>query len=144
MVHVNAQSDAGGVNPSGHFWIRYPNDLGEFGGSVVCLNVVGNVAGLTGRIDRVKVAKPDSFFVQGNFVPIRITDNGEPGALDLVNFDPGVSPPGPSGCPGVGDLPISQGNYIVHQPDSLLDLSALTPLLIQFEAEAADPYGNNY
>jgi hypothetical protein len=140
MVHVNAQSDAGGVDPSGHFWIRYPNDLGEFGGSVVCLNVVGNVAGLTGRIDRVKVAKPDSGFIQGNFVPIRITDFGEPGAGDMVNFDPGVLSQ-PPGCAGVGDLPISQGNYIVHDNVLLLDLAGLNLLLGEFETAADDPYG---
>ena len=48
MVHVNAKSGAAGANARGHFWIRYPNGGGEFGGPVVCLNVVGNQAGLTG------------------------------------------------------------------------------------------------
>jgi hypothetical protein len=49
-------------------------------------------------------------------------------------------PPRPPSCAGVGDLPISQGNYIVH--DNLLDLSAFDLLLGQFEAAADDPYGS--
>ena len=39
----------------------------------------------------------------------------------------------------MGDLRISQGNYVVH--DELLDLSAFNVLLSQFEAAAGDPYG---
>jgi hypothetical protein len=138
MVHVNAQSGAGGVQPRGHFWIRYPSGV-EFGGSVVCLNVVANNAGLTGHIERVKVANPSLGFILGNYVPIRITDNGSPGTLDLVNFDRGVETQ-PESCGGVGDIPISQGNYIVHD-EPVLNLSALEQLLAQFEASANDPYG---
>jgi hypothetical protein len=135
MVHINAQSQDGGVDPRGHFWIRYPNNLGEFGGRVVCLNVVGNIAGLVGQIERVKVtvANPDTHFVVGNYMTIPIMDNGSPGAADLVNFDPGS--PDPTPCSGVGDLTISQGNYVVHDKP-VLDLSALKLLLAQFEAEA--------
>lgn len=138
MVHVNAQSDQGGVNPRGHFWIRYPSGV-EFGGRVVCLSATANTAGLTGRVERVKVANPAAGFVEGYYLNIRITDNGEPGTADLVNFDAGTPAPPPS-CAGVGDLPISQGNYIVH--DNLLDLSAFDLLLGQFEAAADDPYGS--
>jgi hypothetical protein len=138
MVHVNAQSGAGGVQPRGHFWIRYPSGV-EFGGSVVCLNVVANSAGLTGHIERVKVANPSLGFVLGNYVPIRITDNGSPGTLDLVNFDRGLETQ-PTSCGGTGNIPISQGNYIVHD-EPVLNLSALDQLLAQFEASAKDPYG---
>ena len=102
MVHVNAQSRAAGVDPRGHFWIRYPNGGVEFGGTVVCLNVVGKVAGLTGHIERVKVAGPASGFVLGNYLRIRITDSGSPGTADLVNFDPGSS--SPQACTGVGRI----------------------------------------
>lgn len=139
MVHVNAQSQAGGVDPRGHFWIRYPNGGVEFGGRVVCLNVAGNLAGLIGHIERVKVAGPASGFVLGNYLKIRITDAGSPGTTDLVNFDPGTpANPGPP-CPGAGDLVMSQGNYVVHdQP--VLDLLGLDQLIAQFEAAANDPY----
>lgn len=140
MVHVNAQSQKGGVDPRGHFWIRYPNGV-EFGGRVVCLNVVGNAAGLTGRIERVKVPNIGLGFVQGNFMNIEITDNGSPGTLDLVNFHPGFAVR-PSACPTGANLPIRQGNYVVHD-DPLLSLSALNLLLAEFEAAADDPYGTN-
>jgi hypothetical protein len=138
MLHVNAQSGALGVNPRGHFWIRYPNGGGEFGGTVVCLSVVGNVAGLTGHIERVKV--PRATFGMGNYLQIWITDMGSPGTADLVNFDQGTSS-NPNSCSGrVGDLAISQGNYVVHDKP-VLDLSALNLLIAQFEAAAKDPYG---
>jgi hypothetical protein len=117
--------------------IRYPNGGGEFGGRVVCLNVVGNVAGLIGHIERVKVARPTSGFVLGNYLRIRITDLGSTGTTDLVNFDPGMST-NPGACAGVGDLAISQGNYVVHDR-ALLDLAALDLLLAQFEAAADHP-----
>jgi hypothetical protein len=138
MVHVNAQSDAGGVDPRGHFWIRYPSGV-EFGGAVVCVNAVGFASGVTGRIDRVKLANPTLGFVEGNFLNIEITDFGEPGTADLVNFHPGAAVQ-PSGCPIGANLPISQGNYIVHDTP-LLDVAALDLLLSGFETAAGDPYG---
>jgi hypothetical protein len=139
MVHVNAQSRAEGVDPRGHFWIRYPDEGGEFGGRVVCLDVTGNVAGLIGHIERVKVARPASGFVFGSYLRIRITDLGSPGTTDLVNFDLGT-PNNPGVCTGAGDLILSQGNYVVHDKP-VLNFSALDLLLGQFEADAKDPYG---
>jgi Desulfoferrodoxin, N-terminal domain len=138
MVHVNAQSDAGGGDARGHFWIRYPNGV-EFGGDVVCLTVIGNQAGLTGRIDRVKTPSLAQGFVAGNFLNIEVTDNGSPGTLDLVNFHPGA-PTRPAACPPGANLPISQGNYVVHDRP-VLDVLALTQLLAHFESAANDPYG---
>jgi hypothetical protein len=140
MVHVNAQSEQGGVSPRGHFWIRYPIGV-EFGGRVQCLTVLANGAGLTGRIEKVKVANPALGFVAGNFVNVRLTDNGSPGTLDLVNFDPGTPVP-TVGCRFAGDLSTQQGNFVVHD-SPVLDLPALTALLMGFEADAGDPYGLN-
>jgi hypothetical protein len=139
MLHVNAKSSYGGANPRGHFWIRYANGGGEFGGEVVCLTVAGNLAWLTGRIDRVKTPRMTGGFVVGNYLSIRLADNGSPGTLDLANFDAGT-PVRPSVCnSGVADLPITQGNYVVHdRPANLLGLDLL---LGQFEAAADDPYG---
>jgi hypothetical protein len=141
-VHVNAQSGDAGANPRGHFWIRYPNGGADFGGHVVCLTVVGNSAALTGHIERVDTANPALGFVLGNYLIIRLTDNGSPGALDLLNFDPGTLAQ-PSGCAGVGDLMISQGNYVVHgQPlTDPLELDLLNQFLAQIELDANDPYG---
>jgi hypothetical protein len=138
MLHVNAQSGADGVNPRGHFWIRYPSGV-EFGGHIVCLNVFGNMAGMTGHIEMVKVADETLGFVEGNYLTIRITDMGSPGTLDQVNFDKGTSTP--SSCLGLhGDIPISQGNFVVHD-EPVVDLAALNTLLAEFEAAAGDPYG---
>jgi hypothetical protein len=145
MIHVNAQSGPGGVDPRGHFWIRLQDGGGEFGGSVTCLNVAGMTAGLIGHIDMVKVlvANDKLNFTEGNSVYIRVTDMGSPGTLDLVNVDGGTSNP-PASCPGADVCcNISQGNYVVHdQP--ILDLAALDELnlqIAQFESEAADPFG---
>jgi hypothetical protein len=146
MIHVNAQSGPGGVDPRGHFWIRLENGGGEFGGNTVtCLNVAGMSAGLVGQIDTVKVpvANPTFQFTEGNYVYIRVTDMGSPGTLDLVNVDPGTATP-PAACPGKDICcNISQGNYVIHdQP--VLDLAALDQLnlqIAQFEAQADDPFG---
>lgn len=140
MLHVNAQSNSGGANVRGHFWIRYANGGGEFGGQVVCLNVLGQVALLYGRIDRVKTPRPS--FTVGNYVPIRLLDGGEPGTLlDGANFDAGTPVAPPSGClqESAGVIPISQGNYVVH--DHAFELFGLSQLLAQFETAADDPYG---
>jgi hypothetical protein len=140
MVHVNAQSQQGVVSPGSHFWIRYPSGV-EFGGRVVCLSTVANTAGLTGKIEIVKAANPTLGFVAGNFVHIRIMDNGSPGTTDLVNFDQGTRFQ-PTGCPGVGDMQTQQGNYVIHD-NPLFDLSVFDTLLMGFETDAADPYGMN-
>jgi hypothetical protein len=142
MVHVNAQSDFAGVNPRGHFWIRYPNGGADFGGHIVCLTVVGNTAAMTGHIEMVKTANPVLGFVLGYYLTIRLTDNGSPGTLDMVNFDPGT-PNQPTGCAGVGDLMISQGNYVVHDRPVTdpLQLDLLNQFLAQIESAANDPYG---
>jgi hypothetical protein len=141
MVHVNAQSGVDGANPRGHFWIRYPNGGADFGGHVVCLNVAGNVAALTGHIETVNTANPVLGFVLNNYLIIRLTDNGSPGALDMVNFDPGT--PDQLACAGAGDLMISQGNYVVHDRPVTdpLELDLLNQFLAQIESAANDPYG---
>jgi hypothetical protein len=139
MLHVNAQSNSGGASVRGHFWIRYANGGGEFGGPVVCLNVLGQVALLYGQIERVKTPRPS--FTVGSYVPIRLLDGGEPGTLlDGANFDAGTPLAPDSQCAqNAGFIPINQGNYVVH--DHALDLFGLSALLAQFEAAAADPYG---
>jgi hypothetical protein len=140
MLHVNAQSNFGGGNARGHFWIRYPNGAGEFGGHVICLTVVANQAWLVGQIETVRA--PRASFVVGNYVNMRLIDNGSPGTLDGANFDPGT--PTPDTCPsGNGYVPISQGNYVVHdQPvTDPLGLQELLAQIALFESAAGDPYG---
>jgi hypothetical protein len=57
MLHVNAQSNTGGANVRGHFWTRYANGGGEFGGPIVCLHVVAQAALLYGQIEIVKTPR---------------------------------------------------------------------------------------
>jgi hypothetical protein len=148
MLHVNADRDAVTGEVHGHWFVRYPTTTTpggfEMRGRVVCLDttVVGH-AGLVGQIERVKEPESSTFgalrgFVENNFVYIRVRDLGEPGTLDGANFDTGT-PTQPFGCPpGTDELPLSQGNYIVHSDPPLEILSFLELLLAEFEAAAGE------
>jgi hypothetical protein len=146
QLHVNAQRDPDTGAARGHFYIRYPTSAPgggfDFRGRITCLGVVANSATLIGRIDATRGVSPNPLagFVEGNFLRIRITDNGEPGTLDLVNFDPGQAIP-PSCAVAPGDLAITQGNFIVHESPPLAVLNSLNLILAQFEAAADCPYG---
>jgi hypothetical protein len=148
LVHVNAYRDKETGEVKGHFFVRYPtSDPGggfDMRGDVVCLTVVGNLAGLVNEIEQVKGTppRPGLGFEEGNRFTMEIIDNGEPGTLDMVNFsggfDPGTQPP-PSSCPGSApNLPITEGNYIVHQDPPLALFDALDLLIAEFEAAAGE------
>ena len=146
MLHVNAQRDETG-EVRGHFYIRYPETETQtaldFRGEVVCLDVRLNFATIIGEIERRRPAlvPPETGpFAEGHFLEIRITDNGEPGTLDLVNFggEMATQPSCAVFTAQPGDLPISQGNYIVHDDPPLELLSALDLLLAEFEAAAGE------
>jgi hypothetical protein len=147
LVHVNATRDKEG-EVEGHFFVRYPtSDPGggfDMRGDVVCLTVVGNVAGLVNEIEQVKGTppRPGLGFEEGNRFTMEIADNGEPGTLDRVNFsggfDPGTQLP-PSSCPGNPfGLPITEGNYIAHQDPPLGLFGVLDLLIAEFEAAAGE------
>jgi hypothetical protein len=96
--------------------------------------------------DRFKnLRTPRAGFPLGSYVPIRLVDGGSPGTLlDMANFDVGTT----SALNGVcaqnsGYVPISQGNYVIHdQPlTNPLDLDLLNQFLVQVESAANDPYG---
>jgi hypothetical protein len=142
QVHVNAERYGTPEAIRGHWYIRYPTTAPGGGfdmrGEVVCVDAFLNNATVIGQIERVKGIDPffgGAGFVAGNFVQIRIQDNGEPGFLDRVNFSPG-SGSQQSCAPSPGDLVISQGNYIVHEEPPLALLSSLDLLIAQIEAEA--------
>jgi hypothetical protein len=149
QLHVNAHRHPETGEADGHFYIRYPTTTPtgtfDFRGRVECLSVLGNNATVIGQIERVRGESPFSGgggFQAGNFVQIRITDNGEPGTFDRANFSPGSSTR--QDCtPAPGDLPTSEGNYIVHQEPPIQLLSVLDGLLAEFEASADCPYGKN-
>jgi hypothetical protein len=146
MLHVNAQRDETG-EARGHFYIRYPETETQtaldFRGEVVCLDVSLNNATIIGEIERRRpalVPPQTGPFAEGHFLEIRITDNGEPGTLDLANFG-GEQTTQPSCAVFTaqpGDLPISQGNFIVHMDPPLSLLSALDLQIAEFEAAAGE------
>lgn len=149
MVHVNAQRDKETGEARGHFYIREaPPPAGrgfDFRGTVTCLTVFGNMAGLIGVIEQVKLANPALGFVEDNVLQIRLTDMGEPGTLDRFNFSPGRASEAAlqaefgASCATVGgDLLIEQGNFIVHQDPPLELLGVLDTLLAEFEAAAGE------
>lgn len=59
----------------------------------------------------------------------------------MANFDGGTASAPDSQCAqNAGYVPISQGNYVVHDRP-VADLLGLSQLLAQFEQAADDPYG---
>ena len=113
QLHVNAQSDANGLNPRGSFVgkVSGPADV-NFSGSVTCLNLVGHAASVGGRID----SSNSPFIAAGAGVLAFGTDSGEganapgDGVLGLFNL------PVPYTCPPVfafGVL-LRQGNFVAH------------------------------
>lgn len=151
QLHVNAKRDPETGDATGRFYIRYPasTPTGAFDmrGQVVCVSVLLNNATLVGQIERTSGVSPfvgGAGFVAGNLVEIRITDNGEPGVLDRANFGVGTPPgPNPPTCNAqAGDLPISQGNYIVHADPPAALLAILDALIHEFEAAAGFPFNN--
>jgi hypothetical protein len=142
QVHVNAHREKNTQAMRGHWYIRYPTTAPGGGfdmrGDVVCVDAFANYATVIGQIERTTGTDPffgGANFVEGNFVQIRIQDNGEPGTLDRVNFSPGAGQQ-QSCAPSPGDLAISQGNYIVHADPPLELLPSLDLIIAQIEAEA--------
>jgi hypothetical protein len=111
-LHVNAISDANGANARGHFWYELGDPATiQVAGEVTCMNVQGNVAAVGARIDRSKLPGLPGV---GNGAVFYITDNGEPGDMD-VHWDTfQVNPP--TSCPFInfGPFPSKHGNFIVQ------------------------------
>jgi hypothetical protein len=132
---VNAWRDEAN-KVKGHFFVSYPppNDL-AISARATCLNVVGTGAAAVGVIERTRGTSPIIPGVGlGAAIQVRVLDLAEPGTLDRADWD--VS----NACFGVGDLAISEGNYIVHADPPLDLLNALDPLLAEFEVAAHCPY----
>ena len=134
LIHVNADRDPDTGQVRGHFFVKYPPpfDL-SFRGSVTCLNVVATGAAAVGTVERSQGTSPPIAVPVGTSVRVRVLDLGEPGMLDMANWDVNNS-----ACSGVGDLPISEGNYIVHSDPPLELLPILDQLLAEFEAAAGE------
>jgi hypothetical protein len=143
MVHLNAQAeeDTPPFAGRGHFFVRYPVDslpdrAGlEIHGKITCVNAVGVDAVAAGIVTKVTGQDPFNLVEGMSTVQVRARDTGSPGTLDGSNWGP--APPDCSSPPG--SLPISQGNYVVH--DSALSgvFAGLDLLIAEFEA-AAGPH----
>jgi hypothetical protein len=132
LIHVNAERDPETLEVRGHFFVKYPPPFDTaFGGRVTCLNVQGPGAAAVGTVERSQGTQPFTVPL-GTSVQVRVLDLGEPGVLDRANWD--LS----SACSGVGDLELSEGNYIVHADPPLELLEILDQLLAEFETAAGD------
>src|SRR6516165_8631837 len=88
-------------------------------GTLNCLNVVGNVATMSGVVTDITPGLGDPFLV-GNFILFQVIDNGQgqnapPDLISLTFFFPAGSPN--PGCTGFGvfaTIPIEHGNVQVH------------------------------
>ena len=88
-------------------------------GSLNCLNVVGNVATMSGVVTDITPGLGDPFLV-GNFIQFQVTDMGEgnnapPDLISLTLFFPqGSNDPGCTVPLITATIPITQGNVQVH------------------------------
>jgi hypothetical protein len=114
----NANTDSSGVT-TGQTQGFNRNAGIKWHGSISCLNVVGNVATMSGVVTDITPGLGDPFLV-GNFILFQVIDNGEgtnapPDLISLTFFFPAGSPN--PGCTGFGifaTIPIEHGNVQVH------------------------------
>jgi hypothetical protein len=141
-LHVNANNDPATGAARGHFFIQYSAPPIDIRGDAVCVDTLATTGTVIGQVESVTANPgdyPSGFPSVNDFVQIRITDLGEPGTLDKANWD-AIGSAQPATCQAQsGDLPISQGNYIVHDRFVPLELlPALDLLLNDIEAAAGD------
>lgn len=114
----NANTDISG-NTTGQTQGNNRNAGVKWHGTLDCLNVVGNVATMSGVITDITPGLGDPFLV-GNFILFQVIDNGQgqngpPDLISLTFFFPQGSPN--PGCTGFGifaTIPIEHGNVKVH------------------------------
>ena len=88
-------------------------------GTLDCLNVVGNVATMSGVVTDITPGLGDPFLV-GNFILFQVIDNGEgskapPDLISLTFFFPaGSANPGCTGFGIFATIPVEHGNVQVH------------------------------
>ena len=114
----NANTDSSGVT-TGQTQGFNRNAGVKWHGTLNCLNVVGNVATMSGVVTDITPGLGDPFLV-GNFIVFQVIDNGQghnapPDLISLTFFFPAGSPN--PGCTGFGifaTIPIELGNVTVH------------------------------
>jgi hypothetical protein len=113
----NAETDSSGVTTGQTQAFSRSSGI-KWHGTLDCLNVVGNVATMSGVVTDISPATPP-FFVVGSHILFQVIDNGEgsnapPDLISLTFFyGTGFNP----GCTGFGTfatIPIEHGNVKVH------------------------------
>ena len=114
----NANTNSLG-NTSGQTQGNNRNAGVKWHGTLTCLNVVGNVATMSGVVTDITPGLGDPFLV-GNFILFQVIDNGEgtnapPDLISLTFFFPaGSQNPGCTGFGIFATTPIEHGNVQVH------------------------------
>ena len=114
----NANTDISGVT-TGQTQGKNRNADIKWHGSITCMNVVGNVATMSGVVTDITPGLGDPFLV-GNFIQFQVTDMGEgnnapPDLISLTLFFPvGTPDPGCTVPQITATIPILHGNVQVH------------------------------
>ena len=114
----NANTDSSGVT-TGQTQGNNRNAGVKWHGRLTCLNVVGNVATMSGVVTDITPGLGDPFLV-GNFIQFQVIDMGEgqnapPDLISLTLFFPtGSSDPGCTVPQITATIPIQHGNVQVH------------------------------
>jgi hypothetical protein len=114
----NANTDSSGVT-TGQTQGNNRNSGIKWHGTLTCLNVVGNVATMSGVVTDITPGLGDPFLV-GNFIQFQVIDMGEgqnapPDLISLTLFFPvGSSDPGCTVPQITATIPILHGNVQVH------------------------------
>ena len=112
----NAHTDSSGVT-SGETQAFSRSAGVRWHGSIDCLNIVGNVATMSGVVTDIDPVVPP-FLVVGSHIVFQVIDNGEgsnsvPDLISLTFFNGTVN----LGCTGLGvfaTIPVEHGNVQVH------------------------------
>jgi hypothetical protein len=113
----NASTDTSGVTTGQTQAFSRSSGI-KWHGTINCLNVVGNVATMSGVVTDISPATPP-FFVVGADIVFQVIDNGQgqnasPDLISLTFFNP---PGNPFPCAGNGvfaTIPVEHGNVTVH------------------------------
>jgi hypothetical protein len=122
LINVAAHSGPLGQNPAGHYHLEtVPGNASitvELDADITCLTVVGNLARVGGFVTKFTENGVPVTGVQG--ILETVEDNHLLGTPDMVGTiftlpaAPSICPPP---VPGEANIPINQGNIVVHDAD---------------------------
>jgi hypothetical protein len=109
QVQINTLADASGANPRGHLTARI-KALGVMDRArVTCLSVLGNRATIG-----TEIVKSNNPALEGQGQLWSVVDNGQTGGTDRIAGFP-ITPTPPIVCPPLFfNVPVTSGNYVIH------------------------------